>query len=245
MRTISSIIISALVFGLTACNQQAATNTATPNLADATSAKTVEATQARLVQASLPKADKSTPQENYTTLDSGNQLMFSYLALAGMPLAYADIASLYSQDYARASDEFRKNDLLNALKPRIDAEVQKAGSQRYFKISIRNPIGKYDFEKKGFPLDSTIWEAGSHQYFSDNPQYNLGFSNGETARYLSGMPEDVARKIEEMRSAHTPMNLIVYCFTQTADTSSKTVKAEIIKVVLTDKNGNVLVTQGE
>ena len=71
------------------------------------------------------------------------------------------------------------------------------------------------------------------------------FSNGETARYLSGMPEDVARKIEEMRSANKPMNLIVYGFEQNADTSSNTVKAEIIKVVLTDKNGNVLVTQGE
>lgn len=244
MRTISSVLISVLAFSLTACGDKTVTNAETPSLADVTSSKTVEAVQERVTKASMPKADKRTPLESYTSLESGNQLMFSYLALTGMPVDYADIAQQYSQDYANASDEFRKNDLLTALKPRIDAEVQQAGGQRYFKISIDNPIGKYDFEKKGFPLDSTIWEAGSYQYFFDNSRYKLGFTNGESVRYLTGLPEDTARKIEAMRSANKSMKMIIYCFAQDADTSSKTVKAEIVKVILTDKKGNELATQG-
>lgn len=243
MRTISSFVLGAIVFGLTACGDKTATDTATPNLADITSSRTVEAVQEHVAKASMPKADKGTPPENYITLESGNQLMFSYLALAGMPVDYAEVARQFSQDYARASDEFRKNDLLTALKPRIDAEVQKAGGQRYFRITIDNPVGKYDFEKKGFPLDGSIWETGSYRYFYDNPYYKLGFTNGEAIRYLTGLPEDAARKIEAMRSAYKPMKLVVYCFAQDADTSNKTVKAEIVKVVLTDQNGNELATQ--
>lgn len=244
MRTFTfPIILSTLIFGLAGCGDQTADKGGTPNLADATSAKTAEAVQKQVVQNGLPKADKSVPAEQYIEFNSGNQLMFSYLALAGMPLDYKEITTRYSQEYARSSDEFRKNDLLTALKPKIDAEVAAASAQRYFKVTLDNPIEKYDFEKKGFPVNSSIWESGSYRYFHDNNEYKLGFTNGDSFRYLTAISEDDARKIESMRSKYNAMDVIVYGFVQSADPSSKTLKTQIVNIVLTDKKGGVLATQ--
>jgi hypothetical protein len=133
----------------------------TPNLAQATSPQAMRDAQAAAAREALPKADKATPDSGYTTLDSGNQLMYAYLALTGMPPDYAQVANSVSKDYARATDEFRKHDLLAALTPKIDADIAAAKSRRYFKMTIQNPIAKYDFEHKGFPLDNSLWDSES------------------------------------------------------------------------------------
>ncbi len=233
-----------VIVGLLGCGEKAQTTTEPKtNIADSVSPKTVEAVKKEVVQAALPKADKSTPLENFVEYDSGNQLMFSFLALADMPIDYKEISAVYSQDYASASDEFKKNDLLTALKPRIDAEISKAKSQRYIKITIDSPIEKYDFEKKGFPLSTSIWESGSYRYFNDNNAYKLGFTNGEMFRYLTIAEETTARNIEALRSKYEPLNLIIYAYIQYSDLTNKTIKSEIVKVILKDKKGTNLANQ--
>lgn len=235
---------AALLAGLSACGEKSGTNTnSTPNLANATAPSTVAAIKDEVVRSALPKANKATPSEEYIELSSGNQVMFTYLALAAMPIDYKEIASSYSQDYARASDEFRKNDLLTALQPKIDAEVANAGKRRYVKITIDNPIAKYDFEKKGFPLDSSVWEPSSYRFFSDNGTYKVSFSNGSAFRYLTGVSEDSARTIEGLRSKYEPLHLVIYSYAQEADMSNKSIKSEIVKIALLDRKGNVLASQ--
>lgn len=245
MRNIlTSLIVGAVVVGLSGCGDKAATNTEPkPSLADATSPKAVEAIKKEIVQSALPKGEKSTPVESYVEYNSGHQLMFSYLALSKLPIDYKEIATSYSRDYATTQDEFKKNDLLTALKPRIDGEVAKATAQRYIKITIGNPIQKYDFEKKGFPLDGSVWESGSYRYFNDNNAYKLGFTNGDAFRYLKVADESDARNIETLRSKYESMNLVIYVFAQDADITNKSVKAEIVKVVLVDKKGTTLASQ--
>lgn len=242
-----SLLIAAGIAGLAGCNDNtgpaAAAPAAAPTLSDATSAKAAEAVKQAVIANAREKADKSTPLENYLALESGNQLMYSYLALAGMPIDYRDIARSVSADYARSSDEFQKNDLLKALQPKIDASVAAARANRYFKIVLNDPVQKYDFDKKGFPLNSSVWENGSYRYFNDNSTYRLGFTNGEAFRYLTNVPEDVARNIEHLRGVYNGMDLVVYCFVQEADTATRQVKAEIVKVVVRDKKGNVLAQQ--
>lgn len=214
-----------------------------PNLADITSGKNAEAIKAVAMQAALPKADKNTPLENYVELNSGNQIMFAYLGLMNTPPDYKEIADQYSKDYGRTQDEFKKNDLLNALKPRIDAEIAKAKTSRYLKLSLNNPVDKYDFEKKAFPLNKSLWESGSFRFFSDNSTYKLSFSNGEAFRFLSTANDEDARKIEGLRTQYEALELVAYCFFQDADPSNRSVKAEIVKVALVDKKGNVIATQ--
>ncbi|MBB5367405.1 MULTISPECIES: DUF4852 domain-containing protein [unclassified Janthinobacterium] len=235
------LLLALLTASLAACSDKAASPA--PTLADATAPKTVAAIKQEVVRAALPKADKSTPAASYLELTSGNQLMYSYLSLAAMPIDYAKIAGVVSSDYARSSDEFHKNDLLKVLQPKIDAAVDQAGAQRYVRLKIDNPVNKYDFEQKGFPLDSSLWESGSTRYFFDNPAYKLSFSNGDGFRYLNVPAEDAARNIEGLRSKYQALQLVVYAFAQDADISQNLVRAEIVKVELIDKKGNVLASQ--
>ncbi|NMV37302.1 DUF4852 domain-containing protein [Ralstonia insidiosa] len=235
---------------LAACGDKAidaakvqATAPTTPNLAQATSPQAVRDAQAAVAREALPKADKTTPDGSYVTLDSGNQLMYTYLALTGMPPDYPQIATNVSKDYARATDEFRKHDLLAALTPRIDTDIAAAKSRRYFKMTIPNPISKYSFEQKGFPLDNSLWEAGAFRYFFDNGEYKLGFSNGDAFHYLRVDNEATARSIEAQRARFDAVKLTVYGYFQSADTAQKIVTAEIVKVTLVDKQGNVLAAQ--
>lgn len=243
MTPYKSLLLALLIAGLAACGDKPGAATGQPTLAEATAPKAVEAIRQEIVRTALPKADKATPAASYLELSSGNQLMFAYLALAGMPIDYAKVAADISPDYSRSSDEFRKNDLLTALKPKIDAAVAQAGAQRYVRIEVDSPIDKYDFEQKGFLLDSSIWEAGSTRYFHDNASYQLGFTNGTAFRYLKVPAEDVARTIEGLRSKYEALHLVVYAFAQDADLSKKLVRAEIVKVDLVDKKGNVLASQ--
>lgn len=214
-----------------------------PNLSDAARPDVVAAQVKEKARAALPKGDPATPSASYTEVDSGNQLMFAYLGVAGMPIDYNEVATSYSRDYSGASDEFKKNDLLKALKVKIDAGVAQAAQQRYVKVEVANPIEKYDFAQKGFPLDSSVWEKGAYRYFGDNGTYKIGFNNGASFRYLNVPDEEKARVIESLRARYEAMHLIVYAYIQDADVSQKVVQAQIMKVELVDKKGNVLAAQ--
>ncbi|WP_112184541.1 DUF4852 domain-containing protein [Ralstonia sp. GX3-BWBA] len=249
-RACALLIALSGTLNLAACSDKAADATkaqatalTTPNLAQATSPQAVRNAQTAAARDALPKADKATPDSSYITLDSGNQLMYAYLALTGIPPDYAQVASSVSKDYARATDEFRKHDLLAALTPKIDAEISAAKLRRYFKMTIANPIGKYSFEQKAFPLDNSLWEAGAFRYFLDNGEYKLGFSNGDAFRYLNVDSEATARSIEAQRARYDAVKLTVYGYYQNADTAQKIVTAQIVKVALIDKQGNVLAAQ--
>lgn len=214
-----------------------------PNMHDAARPDVVAAQVKEKARAALPKGDPATPSASYTEVDSGNQLMFAYLGVAGMPIDYNEVATSYSRDYVAASDEFKKNDLLKALKVKIDTGVAQAAQQRYVKVDVANPIQKYDFSQKGFPLDSSVWEKGVYRYFGDNSAYKIGFNNGVRFRYLNVPDEEKARVIESVRARYEAMHLIVYAYIQDADISQKVVQAQIMKVELVDKNGKVLAAQ--
>jgi len=243
-RPLRLVLALALLAGLAGCKDKAPADTAaTPNLADAAQPAAMAEQVKEQTRASLPKGDPNTPAGSYLDLDSGNQIMFAYLSNAGMPIDYNEVAGNYSRDYMMASDEFKKNDLLKALKPKIDAGVAQAAQQRYVKLEIADSIDKYDFEKKGFPLASSVWEKGSYRYFGDNSNYKIGFNNGADFRYLGVPEEDKARVIEGLRSKYADMRTVVYGYVQEADVSKKLVLAQILKIELLDKQGNVLATQ--
>ena len=58
------------------------------------------------------------------------------------------------------------------------------------------------------------------------------------------MPEeDKARAIESLRSKNETMRTVVYGYVQDADISKKVVQAQILKVELVSRNGDVLATR--
>ena len=183
------------------------------------------------------------PLTSYAEIKSGNQLMFSYLALAAMPVNYEEVANHYLPEYSQTSDEFKKNDLLTALKPKINAAIADAKTNRYYKLTLDNPINKFDFEKKGFPVADFINDSSSTRYYSDNAAYQLSFTNTDSFRYLTVSNEADARKIEAIRSKFEELRLVVYVFAQESDVTRKFVKAQIVKIVLTDRHGDVLAAE--
>ncbi|MGC7404313.1 DUF4852 domain-containing protein [Pandoraea pneumonica] len=248
-RLLIATLIATSAMGLAACGnkggdaQPEKAAAAPANLNDVKSPQAAQQLQKQMVQDSLPKGDPATPDASYIELNSGNQLMFSYLALADLPVDYDQVARRMSRDYANSNDEFRKHDLLEALKPKIEASVAQAKAQRYFRMTITNGIRQYAFDKKAFPLDSSLSETGSYRYFLDNGEYRLSFTNGDRFRDLSVQDENAARKIESMRARGDTPNLVVYGFTQSADIANKAVSAQIVKVALVDRQGNVLASQ--
>lgn len=192
----------------------------------------------------LPLADTSTPWTSYVKMEDGNQVMFMYYALSGLPVDYEKIASHYSQDYLVTSDGFKRQDILKALQPRIDAEIKKAKSNRYFIYTItgalKHTLQPYNFTSKSFSLNRNIWASGSYSYFRDNPSYKFSFTNGEDFKELHVENAEVARKIEGLISGSEDATLTIYAFVQDADPSKGQLKAQIVTMQFTDAQGNVL-----
>lgn len=244
---IASLLLPAIaVLALGACDKPAAEQppaaaagaaNAAPGLADLARPENV----AKVAESTLPKGDPATPSSAYRRLDSGNQVMFMYYALAGLPVAYEDIAQAWSAEYRRTSDGFRRQDLLTALQPRIDASVKQAADGRYVLLEQAGSslLGRYDFAKKAFAVKE-YGESGRYTYFSDNSSYTLGTTNGESYASLPVPDEAAARKIEGHLSNHTNLRLQTYAFAQDADPGERRVRLQVMKVRLLGPGGEVL-----
>lgn len=162
--------------------------------------------------------------------------MFLYYAVVGLPVDYEKAAQHYSNDYRSTADAFRKKDLLDALRPRIDMEVEKSKQHRYFTLEGQVYLGHYDFSSKGFPINNLV-TGSAYAYFYDNAEYKYSYTNGDTFKLLKVSDESVARRIEDLVQHGTPLVLRVYAFAQDADPSSEVVKSEIVKVRLLDPRG--------
>jgi len=208
-----------------------------PGLADLARPENV----AKVAESTLPKGDPATSLSAYRRLDSGNQVMFMYYALAGLPLAYEDIAQAWSDEYRRTSDGFRRQDLLKGLQPRIDASVKQAAAGRYVLLEQGGSrlLERYDFAKKAFAVKE-FSESGRYTYFSDNSTYTLATTNGESYASLPVPEEAAARKIEGYLSNYTNLRLQTYAFAQDADPGERRVRLQVMKVRLVGPGGEVL-----
>jgi len=208
-----------------------------PGLAEVTSPASV----AKVAESTLPKGDPSTPLDAYHKLDSGNQVMFMYYALANMPVPYEDIAQTYSADYGRTSDSFKRQDIIKSLQPRIDQEIAGAKGGRYIVMETKdgNLLQRYNFEKKSFAINEFA-DSDRYTYFSDNSQYTLANTNGSQFAAFPVADEAKARVIEGYLSKYTQLRLQTYAFAQDADPSHRRVKLQVMKVRLLDPAGDVL-----
>ena len=236
-----SLSITTIILGGMACSKEDSANQVdnhgTPNLSDAISSKGKE--QAAI--AAMPQGNADTPLNQYKELTSDNDIMFAYYALSSIPVDYDKVLISYSEDYRRASDEFKKQDILNALKPKIDQEIAAAKNARYLKMTWNGfRLNKYDFPAKGFPQDS----LGNNSNLGwDNYGYRLAFTNGDNYKLFKVEDEAKARLIEEKRSKHEQFDLVVYVYAQDADLNNKSVKTQVMHVSLIDSRGNELFAQ--
>lgn len=197
--------------------------------------------------ANLAQPDWNTPTTAYVPVTSGNQLMFLYTGMSGLPPDWDTLAGHYSNDYAQTNDAFRKHDLMAALQPQMQAAVANAKAHPYIVWDAGDPqLSPYDFTRKGFPIGNNELDPSSQLYVSDNSDYHLAFTNGNQFQFMPVADETVAKQIEQMRAAgrwNDPIKLRVFAFAQSADPSTDTVKAVITEVQLIGPHGNTLYTQ--
>lgn len=202
--------------------------------------------------APVAKADKSKPLTEYQDLKSGRTVMFAHLSVDTMPIDYGKIAGLVSSEYASSQDEFRKHDLMAALRPGIDAEIAKARANRYYRMEGEVEVEKYDFETKSFRL-GTFVDAGSQIYFNDIQGYSVGFLNAQQFQRLKVEDEAQARRVESVRAetgaggnslqkayAKHKLFLVVFLFAAETKLGQPVLMTEIVRVQLKDDKGNVL-----
>jgi len=236
-----SLSLITIILACVGCSKEGSVNQSDnngkPNLADVMSSKGKE--QAAI--AAMPQGNINTPLNQYKELTSDNDIMFTYYALSSIPVDYDKILMSYSGDYRRASDEFKKQDILKALKPKIDQEIAAAKNARYLKMTWNGfRLNKYDFPAKGFPQDS----LGNNSNLGwESYGYRLAFTNGDNFKLFKIEDESKARLIEEKRSKYEQFDLVIYVYAQDADLNNKSVKTQVMHVSLLDSRGNELFAQ--
>lgn len=233
-----------LLLALTACsdNKQADSASSTPAAVEETVSESESESAPRTVS-KLPDGNVDKPLSEYAEWQGNNQIMFLYYALTKLPVDYAKVMDNYSEEYRNSNDNFRKNDLKNALKDQIDAEVASAAGLKYLKTTWSYfTIHSYDFDSSSFP--QTNLTNNGFFYWNDSPhRFQLTFTNGDEFKNLFVKDEATARKIEDMRSKYSWFNLNLYTFVQAADPAQNAIKVQVLAVELTDQNGNVLIRQ--
>ncbi|WP_175994702.1 hypothetical protein [Burkholderia vietnamiensis] len=196
-----------------------------------------------LTATAAPQPDLSISPDRYEMLQSGNQLMFQYYALSGVPVDYQSAARYMSEEYRQTSDTFRQQDLLKGLRPRIDAALAHAKANHYFRMDIdmtgSSKLSAYDFKNKGFYVDD-VFDEGAFRYFGDNQHYRLEFTNSTRYKFLPVPNEGVARTIESIRSKHESLTLRIYLFANEVNGFNEQTKSVITRVALLGQGGQVL-----
>jgi predicted small lipoprotein YifL len=244
LRTLVALMAAATL--LTACGKKDAA-TETPQAPASLDPAQIKANAEKAAEASrvaaLPQPNPATPAGSYLTIDSGHQLMYLYYGISKLPLDTEKVASLISNDFRSTQDQFKRQDLLKVLEPRIKADVEKAAANRYFIWEASgNLVEHYDFKDKKFPLKEGFWKGTGESYWSDNYEYKVSFNGDEKLRSFPVADEAVARQIEDMLTKFQPMKMRIYAFAQDVDMNSHVVKSRTVKLELLDAKGNVLTT---
>ena len=190
----------------------------------------------------LPQADPRVPFEQYARIDRGDQVACLYYAVAALPVDYEKMARIVSEEYRAANDEFRKRELMAALKPRVDGMIDEFHRNRYVHASLSGvSLEHYDFKTTSFPVNSPWRDEGSYIYFGGNVGYTIAFTNGQRFHSLP-MADEAAARALEARVAHydNVQTGEVYFFAQGADMNGDRVKCQIVKVALRDRRANVV-----
>lgn len=245
MRNSTLLLMVAVALALSACKKDDDANVT--NNAAAPSGllgQAADKAKAEGAAAALPQPDANKPLSNYDEVDAGNQVMFLYVAASKLPPDYTKLAEAYSKEYRNTNDAFRRNDLLQAIKPQLDQKIAQAKADPYGWMQVDEAnLGTYDFQRKGFPVGE--FDDGRYRYFNDNYSYKIGWSNYRQLAFLPVTDEALARQIEATRSNYgNRPRLKVYFFAQSADLDNERVEALVTHVQLTDHSGRVLAEYG-
>lgn len=240
-----SFIIGATSLALAACNAPTPTQPGTetqanvPSIFDQTLVPQENKQQA---PNTLLGGNPLLPETAYAEITDGEKLVYLYYGLSQLPVDYQEIANSTVRDFRYERDEFKKRDILNALKPKIDADIKAAGAQRYLKFRANDTglYSEYDFNKKAFKQNAI--GPGTRFSFGDVGQ-KIAFTNATSFEWIPVPDESQARQLTAMRSKYDGITLDIYLFAQEADLNEKAIRCQIMKMVYKTKDGLEIVVK--
>lgn len=196
-----------------------------------------EIKQRTVSAASLPQADRATPEGSYIPVDSGAQLAYLYYAVSGLPVDYEKLAGIVSQDYRRTSNAFTKQELLDALKPKIDQQIATFRQNRYVVIDTHYQLDHIDMASKTFPLRG-LPATDSYIYYQDSADYKLALTNGDAFAKYQAASDAQARELENLVENYQARGAArVYLYAQDTDLNAQLVRFQAVKVKLLGEDG--------
>ncbi len=206
----------------------------------------MEKAKVRMAYANLPKGDVNTPDVQFVDMKEPSQLMSLYYAMATSPVIYEDIAKEYSEKYKRERDTFKMQDILKEITPKYEEEINSAKSSRYWRTTIVLRLAPYDAVNKAFNSKNDVLSRTAFRSSSDawgrGGSYSQGYvlTNIEKYNSIVVADESVARKIEALRTTTIFITAELYMYAQNAE--NNTVRMQVLKMKVTDKKGNELLT---
>lgn len=202
------------------------------------------------VAPTLSQADASMPMAQYQKI-SAERLVYLYHALSGLPIDYEKIADQVSVEYRTTTDSFKKKDILEVLKPRIDAAIADAKTTgRYIFLDFPRAsvsLGHYAGATKSFPIQGLPVDEGQYLSLQQSP-YRMVFTNGSVFKTLPIADEAKAREIESTISSGIkdgiitytnvyPTNARLYLYAQASESNNFAVDFQMIKLTMTTLDG--------
>ena len=231
-------ILAALA--LSACGKQEASPTRGQADADASAASPAGTGGPTGKAPALPKPDPAISLGDYVELKDGQQVMFQYVATAKLPPDFPKLAESFSQEYRKSNDSFRRNDLLQALKPQLEQGIAQAAASPYVWLELDDAqLQAYDFGRRGFPVGE--FAEDRYRYFNNAREYSYAWANRSQVDFAPVADESIARHIEAIRTDwNARPRLRVYSMAQSADMNAQRVNAYVTRVQIVDRNGRVL-----
>lgn len=249
-----------LVAGLSACSDKKSE----PQKVAQDNTMTYEQQQQKKVddfKNTLPHADPSVPEASYfRTTPNNNDVLFARLAVSDKPVDYDRVAYYTDKEYSQTSDAFKKKELLDKLKPKIDERIAFAKEHRYLVLisdHTVNEFSHYDFDKKGFRLNRmadgrfSLRDEGFNRVKSDTHDKNIEqvwvyMTNPKEFSYVYPTSEENAKKLETIFQTNLydqglrAEYYVVIQATVPESGNDSSVYGELTKIKIVDLKGNVL-----
>lgn len=242
--TIATLSLACMLGGCSKDDATASNNGIAASLPNPQNPQSVQQMQEAAHAAALPQPSSSVPLDQYVPIKSGETMMYMFYALSKMPPDMDAIAEKISSDYRATSDQFKRQDMLKVLGPRIQSNIAAQSQNRYVVWDMeQDALEHYDFNAKHFPIKADYWNGNNSFYWNDIYEYKISFSAPEPLHFLNVADEAQAREIESLISKYQSFHVRVYAFVQDTDLNAKTLKAVITHIEIADRNGRKLAAQ--
>lgn len=194
----------------------------------------------------LDMADASVPLDRYQPL-TNDRALYLAVALSTVAVNYDQLAMHESAEYMKTSDAFKRQELLNVLKPQIAAKIAEAKKNgRYAYIDLppgKISLGHYNLDKKAFPVSGLM---GANLQLSNIEQFQwLSLPEGQAREVEAALSKGIAFKINEHESelgvpGRFPTVSRVYVFAQGPGPDGRGVMYQVTKIVMKGTEGIIL-----